>query len=89
VTDEEKQQYEKLKELIATFERGDSLFVELRSDIAKLLGLKFDGPTIEVGSTGAFAEPTLITQPSKCPPWAKEGSVEDFWQSNKWLQVRA
>lgn len=32
--------------------------------------------------------PELITQPSKCPQWASPGSVEDFWQSNKYLQVR-
>ena len=32
--------------------------------------------------------PELIIQPSKCPRWANPGSVEDFWQSNKYLQVR-
>jgi hypothetical protein len=31
----------------------------------------------------------LIQQPSKCPQWATPGSVEDFWQSNKFLQARA
>ena len=29
-----------------------------------------------------------IEQPSLCPKWANRGSVEDFWQSNKWLFVR-
>lgn len=35
-----------------------------------------------------FYNPSLIIQPSMCPPWANPGSVEDFWQSNKFLQVR-
>jgi hypothetical protein len=33
-------------------------------------------------------QPALIMQPSKRPQWADPGTVEDFWQSNKWLQVR-
>jgi hypothetical protein len=33
--------------------------------------------------------PEIIMQPSLCPQWANHGTVEDFWQSNKWLQVRA
>lgn len=36
-----------------------------------------------------FYAPDAVTQPSKCPSWAQPFSVEDFWQSNKWLQVRA
>jgi len=35
-----------------------------------------------------FYEPALILPPSLRPWWAGEGSVEDFWQSNKVLQVR-
>lgn len=35
-----------------------------------------------------FYRKEIITQPSRCPTWANAGSVEDFWQSNKWLQVR-
>lgn len=31
--------------------------------------------------------PEIITRPSLCPSWASRDSVEDFWQSNKWLQV--
>lgn len=34
-----------------------------------------------------FAWHTSIQQPSLCPSWATIGSVEDFWQSNKMLQV--
>lgn len=36
-----------------------------------------------------FYDRKLITQPEVCPSWAKSGSVEAFWQSNKNLQVRA
>jgi len=36
-----------------------------------------------------FYRPEMITQPSRCPQWARKGSTEEFWQSNKWLQVRA
>jgi hypothetical protein len=32
-----------------------------------------------------FYNPELITQPSLRPWWANAGSVEDFWQSNKWV----
>jgi hypothetical protein len=35
-----------------------------------------------------FYQPLLIRQPSLCPRWANRGSVEDFWQSNKWIQQR-
>lgn len=34
-----------------------------------------------------FVRPDWIHTPSKCPKWATIGSVEDFWQSNKYLQV--
>ena len=36
----------------------------------------------------SFSEPERILQPSKCPDWSNKGTVEDFWQSNKFLQVR-
>ena len=35
-----------------------------------------------------FIDTSLINQPSLRPKWADEGSVEDFWQSNKWVCVR-
>lgn len=35
-----------------------------------------------------FYAPERIIQPSRHPWWAAEGSVEDFWQSNKILQVK-
>lgn len=36
-----------------------------------------------------FHRPELITQPEIRPKWAGQASVEAFWQSNKWIQVRA
>jgi len=35
-----------------------------------------------------FIWPHLIEMPSMRPDWAKPWSVEDFWQSNKYIQVR-
>lgn len=34
-----------------------------------------------------FWNPCRIEQPSKRPSWANKDSVEDFWQSNKYVQV--
>lgn len=65
------------------------------------LGLKFEGPPDKIliirssdsngfkfgpGNIPLFDQ-SLITQPSLCPSWAGKGSVEDFWQSNKWVQI--
>jgi hypothetical protein len=66
------------------------------------LGLKFNGPlgsvlTIRTKDSNGFRfgpgnvpfyDPTKITQPSLIPTWGNPGTVEDFWQSNKWLQVK-
>src|ERR1019366_3836253 len=38
--------------------------------------------------TVPYYEPKNIIQPSLRPKWAEKGSVEDFWQSNKWIQVK-
>ena len=68
----------------------------------KLAGRWFEGPADKIlvirsaDSTGfkygpgniPFWYPEDITQPSMCPKWANKGSVEDFWQSNKWVAVR-
>lgn len=35
-----------------------------------------------------FHDPMLITKPSLRPSWAEEGSMEDFWQSCKFIYVR-
>lgn len=70
-------------------------------NVLKRLGRKFEGPANKVlvirsaDSEGfrfgpgniPFMAPKLITQPSKCPKWANAWSVEDFWQSNKWVQI--
>lgn len=34
-----------------------------------------------------FWAPAMITQPPLCPKWANKWSVEEFWQSNKWIFV--
>lgn len=35
-----------------------------------------------------FFEPGMIIQPELAPSWAKAGSVEAFWQSNKFVQIK-
>jgi hypothetical protein len=75
--------------------------IAVRNVLAKM-GRKFEGPKDKIlvirsqDSNGfkygpgniPFSEPWLIAQPSKCPKWANAGSVEDFWQSNKWIMIR-
>lgn len=70
-------------------------------NVLRLLGRKFKGPAhhlLVIRSTDSngfrfgpgnvpFYDQSLITQPSLGPHWANKGSVEDFWQSNKWIQV--
>lgn len=72
-------------------------------NVLKFFGRKFEGPSDKIlvirsadsegykygpGNIPFFA-PQYIESPCKCPKWANAGSVEDFWQSNKWLAVRA
>ncbi len=73
-------------------------------NVLRVFGRKFEGSIEENGflvirtadSLGfkygpgniPFLHGELIEQPSKCPRWANKGSVEDFWQSNKWIAVR-
>lgn len=71
-------------------------------NVLKFLGRKFEGDKDNIltirsaDSTGyrygpgniPYFDVTEITQPSKCPKWANPGSVEDFWQSNKYVFVR-
>lgn len=75
--------------------------IAVRNVLARM-GRKFEGPPDKIlvirtkDSAGfrfgpgniPFYEPELIAQPSKCPQWANIGSVEDFWQSNKYVQIR-
>jgi hypothetical protein len=42
---------------------------------------------VNPGQVQFFNQP-LIVQPSLAPTWAGAGSVEDFWQSNKYIVVR-
>lgn len=70
-------------------------------NVLRRLDLKFEGPPEKIlvirsaDSNGfrfgpgnvPFAWPDLIQKPSLAPRWATEGSVEDFWQSNKYVQV--
>lgn len=71
-------------------------------NVLDFYGRKFEGPADKIlvirsaDSEGfkygpgnvPFYAPNLIKSPSMCPKWANKGSVEDFWQSNKWLAVR-
>lgn len=70
-------------------------------NVLRLLGRRFKGPAhhlLIIRSTDSngfrfgpgnvpFYDPKLISLPSIKPTWANAGSVEDFWQSNKWVQV--
>lgn len=73
-------------------------------NVLRRLGRWFEGPTdklLQIRSKDSegfrfgpgnvpFYAPSKIGngQGSLCPTWANEGSVEDFWQSNKWLMAR-
>ena len=71
-------------------------------NVLRRLGRKFEGPKNKIlvirskDSEGwkigpgniPFFRPEYIQQPSLAPSWANKGSVEDFWQSNKFLQIK-
>lgn len=71
-------------------------------NVLQILGRKFEGPMTKIlvirsrDSNGykfgpgnvPFYDPDMIELPSLVPDWAKPDSVEDFWQSNKWIRVR-
>ena len=75
--------------------------IAIRNVLARL-GRKFEGPPTQIliirspDTNGfrfgpgniPFFTPQWIEQPSLCPSWARPGSVEDFWQSNKFLEKR-
>jgi hypothetical protein len=54
--------------------------------ILQIRGYKSEGAFLSPGVI-PFHTPEWIIPPSKAPWWAEIGSVEDFWQSNKYLQV--
>lgn len=62
------------------FEGKSSNILEIRNE--KSNGYRFNPGQIP------FIMPEQITQPSLVPDWAQFGSVEDFWQSNKWVQAK-
>jgi hypothetical protein len=70
-----------LRRLGRRFEGGEGQVLVIRS--ADSEGFKFGPGNIP------FMDVDQIVSPSKCPGWANKGSVEDFWQSNKFLQVRS
>ena len=68
-----------LRRLDRWFTGANGQLLEIRSKDS--VGFRFGPGNIP------FAYPYYIHQPSLCPSWANKGSVEDFWQSNKFLQV--
>lgn len=69
-----------LRKLSRSFEGPQSKVLVIRSKDS-------DGYKIGPGNV-PFYDAALIHAPSKCPDWANAGSVEDFWQSNKYLYAR-
>lgn len=69
-----------LKRLGRWFEGPADRLLQIRSKDSE--GFRF-GP----GNVPAYDQ-SMITQPSLAPRWANEGSVEDLWQSDKWIYVR-
>lgn len=71
-------------------------------NVLYLLGRKFEGPADKIlvirseDSNGyrfgpgnvPYIQSSAIRTPSKCPKWANKGSVEDFWQSNKYILAK-
>jgi len=68
-----------LRRLGRWFQNANGKLLQIRSRDSE--GFRFGPGNI------AFHVPQSIIQPSLCPKWAEIGSVEDFWQSNKMLQV--
>jgi hypothetical protein len=68
-----------IKKLGRKFNGDKNNILTIRDD--KSNGYKF-GP-----GNVPFFNPSVIEIPSLAPKWAKQWSVEDFWQSNKWLVV--
>lgn len=66
--------------------RMDRKFTGKRTELLVIRSSDSNGYQFGPGNV-PFFDPTAIRQPSKCPQWATPGSVEDFWQSNKFLQV--
>lgn len=66
--------------------RLDRWFTGARGDLLQIRSKDSEGFRFGPGNI-PFAWPQFIVPPSLCPSWANVHSVEDFWQSNKMLQV--
>lgn len=63
-------------------------FTGKRTELLVIRSVDSNGHQFGPGNVPLY-RPGIITRPSLCPAWASRDSVEDFWQSNKWLQVAA
>lgn len=73
-----------IRNVLKYFGRG---FCGPDNRILVIRSIDSDGYKYGPGQIPFFA-PDLIEQPSKRPGWARAGSVEDFWQSNKWVILK-
>lgn len=64
------------------------VFTGKRAELLVIRSVDSNGYKFGPGNIPLY-QPKLITRPSLHPAWANRDSVEDFWQSNKWLQVAA
>ena len=62
-------------------------FTGKRTELLVIRSADSNGHRFSPGNVPLY-RPELIMQPSRCPRWANYGTVEDFHQSNKWLQVK-
>lgn len=75
-----------LKRLGLDFRRPKGAMVD-EKNILVVRGPETNGGHLNPGRV-PFIWPHLIEMPSLRPEWAMPWSVEDFWQSNKWIEVR-
>ena len=59
-------------------------FQGTRDELLQIRSHSSNGFKLGPGNLPYF-DPKAICEPSKCPHWANKGSVEDFWQSNKYV----
>lgn len=69
-----------VKELGLAFQ-GDKLL--------QIRGLDSDLPELNPGRVPFISREIILTPPEFTADWVEEGSVEDFWQNNKFLFVKA
>lgn len=67
--------------------RLGAFFTGANGKLLQIRGATTDGFRFGPGNLPYFAPETIIS-PSLRPEWALQHSVEDFWQSNKIIQVR-